>query len=127
MKLKLAVAALAIALSPGLALAEGDATKGKKVFKKCKACHYADKKKNKVGPYLMGVFGRKAGTIEGYKYSKAMQAKAAEIGEWDETKLDAYLTNPKKYLGGRSKMVFKLKKEKQRANVIAFLKTLKAE
>lgn len=128
MKLKLALAGLMIAIAPTIAFAEGDAKKGEKVFKKCKACHTVKKEKNKVGPHLVGIFGRAAGSVEGYKYSKAdgkgMVAKAAEIGNWDETNLDAFLTNPKKFLGGKSKMSFKLKKEKQRANVIAYLKSL---
>jgi cytochrome c len=132
MKLKLAhaglVAGLMIAVAPTIAFAEGDAKKGEKVFKKCKACHTVKKEKNKVGPHLVGIFGRAAGSIEGYKYSKGdgkgMIAKAAEIGAWDEEKLEMFLTNPKKYLGGKSKMTFRLKKEKQRANVIAYLKSL---
>ena len=124
MKLKLALAGLMIALAPTLAHAEGDAAKGEKVFKKCKSCHTAKKEKNKVGPHLVGVFGRAAGSVEGYKYSKAMKAKAAEIGAWDEAKLNDWLANPKKYLGGKSKMTYKLKKEQQRADVIAYLKSL---
>lgn len=124
MKLKLAIVGLMIAVAPTMAFAEGDAKKGEKVFKKCKSCHVADKEKNKVGPHLVGIVGRAAGSVEGYKYSKAMQAKAAEIGNWDEAKLHDYLESPKKYLGGRSKMTFKLKKEDQRNDVIAYLKSL---
>jgi len=111
MKMKLALAGLMIAVAPTIALAGGDAVKGKKVFKKCKACHTATKEKNKVGPHLVGVFGRAAGTVAKYKYSKNMKAKAAEIGNWDEAKLMEYLKSPKKYLGGKSKMTFKLKKD----------------
>ena len=124
MKMKLALAGLLIAVAPTIALADGDAKKGEKVFKKCKACHTVKKEKNKVGPHLVGVFGRAAGTVANYKYSKNMKAKAAEIGNWDEAKLDEWLKNPKKYLGGKSKMTFKLKKEDQRADVIAYLKSL---
>ena len=128
MKLKLAIAGLMIAVAPTIAFAEGDAEKGKKVFKKCKSCHYADKEKKKVGPHLVGIIGRAAGSVEGFKYSKAdgkgMVAKAAEIGNWDEAKLDMFLTNPKKYLGGKSKMSLRLKKPQQRADVIAYLKSL---
>lgn len=124
MKLKLALAGLMIALAPTLAHAEGDAAKGEKVYKKCKSCHTVKKEKNKVGPHLVGVFGRAAGSVEGFKYSKALKAKADEIGNWNETNLDEWLANPKKFLGGRSKMTFKLKKEQQRADVIAYLKSL---
>ena len=96
-----------------------DLGKGKRVFHKCKSCHVANKKKNRVGPHLVGLFGRKAGTIDEYKYSKAM--KAAGI-IWDEKTLDKYLTSPKKYVKG-TKMAFAgLKKKMDRANVIAYLK-----
>lgn len=127
MKLKLAIAGLMIAVAPTFAFADAHIKKGEKVFKKCKSCHTVKKKKNKVGPHLVDIFGRAAGSVEGYKYSKGMKAKAAEIGNWDEAKLDGFLTNPKKYLGAKSKMTFKLKKEKQRANVIAYLKSLSAQ
>ena len=96
-----------------------DAAKGKRIFNKCKSCHVANKKKNRVGPHLVGLFGRKAGTVEKYKYSKAMKAAGFV---WDESSLDEYLTNPKKYVKG-TKMAFAgLKKKADRENVIAYLK-----
>ena len=102
------------------ALASGDVAAGEKVFKKCKACHVVEEGKNKTGPSLYGVVGRAAGSIEGYKYSKAMAGSGLV---WDAETLDAYLTNPKKYLKG-TKMAFAgLKKEKDRADVIAYLAT----
>lgn len=102
--------------------AEGDAVKGKKVFKKCKACHTVDNGgKNLVGPNLFGIVGKKAAQKEGYKYSKAMTASGLT---WDEATLNTYLTKPKA-LVKKTKMTFVgLKKEKHRANVIAYLKTL---
>jgi cytochrome c len=103
------------------ALAE-DVAKGEKVFKRCKACHYADKEKNKTGPYLVDVIGRKAGSIDEYKYSKAMRESQLV---WDEATLTAYLKAPKKFLKG-TKMAFAgLKKEADIKNVIAYLKTPK--
>jgi cytochrome c len=102
---------------------EGDAVKGKKVFKKCKACHTVDEGgKNLVGPNLFGVVGAKAARHAGYKYSKAMIASGLT---WDEATLDTYLKKPRA-LVKKTKMTFVgLKKEKHRANVIAYLKTLK--
>jgi cytochrome c len=113
-----AVLAMAVVASP--AFAEGDAAKGEKVFKKCKACHTIKQGgKHRVGPNLHGVIGRKAGTAEGFKkFSKGL--KAAGFA-WDEKMLDEYLTSPKKMIKG-SRMAFPgLKKAKDRANVIAYL------
>ena len=118
------VAALTALLPMAAAHAEGDPAKGKKVFNKCKACHFADKKKNKVGPYLVGVVGRKAASVEGFKYSKAMQAKGAEGLVWNEENLDKYLAAPKKFVPGNKMAFAGLKKAEDRANVIAYLKTL---
>jgi len=113
-----AVAASVAVSTPSLA---ADIKAGEKVFKKCKACHVVDAEKNKTGPHLVNIMGRKAGTLESYtKYSKAMVA--ADV-IWDETTLDAYLEKPKKYIKG-TKMAFAgLRKEKDRVNVIAYLKS----
>jgi len=121
---KAAALVLATCVMASPALADGDVKKGAKVFKKCKACHVVDKEKNKVGPHLVGLFGRKAGTLEGYKYSKAM----IEYGvEWDEETLAAYLAAPKKVVKG-TKMAFAgLKKEEQIEDVIAYLEEATAK
>jgi cytochrome c len=126
MKFKTAILfAAALALAPQLAHAqEGDAAAGEKVFKKCQACHSATEQKNKVGPYLLGVVGRPAASIEGFKYSAALTAKAPEIGTWDEAKIVEYLADPKAFIGGTSKMAFKLKDETDRKNVAAYLASL---
>ena len=127
-KEKIVALALAagMALASGSALAAGDAAKGAKVFKKCKACHSIKAGKNKVGPSLAGVVGRKAGTAPGFKRYKGL--KGADW-TWDEALLDGYLTDPKKFAkartGKKTSMVFKLKKAGQRADVIAYLKSLK--
>lgn len=109
----------ALTLAMPLALAEGDVAAGEKVFKKCKACHVVDSEKNRLGPHLVGVMGREAGSVDGFKYSKAM----TEAGvTWDETTLDEYLADPKGYIP-KNKMAFPgLKKEEDRANLIAYLK-----
>ncbi|PLW75162.1 c-type cytochrome [Cohaesibacter celericrescens] len=126
MKRFVAVAGMVILASAGAALAEGDAEKGEKVFKKCKACHQVgDKAKNKVGPELNEIVGRKIASVEGFKYSKAFIAKAEEEPDfvWDEANIDTYLTKPKDFIK-KNKMAFAgLKKEKDRENVIAYLKT----
>ncbi len=119
-----AVAALSLSAGAAFAQDAGDAAKGEKVFKKCQACHVATEEKNKVGPHLKGVVGRQAASVEGYKYGEGITAKAAEIGAWDEAKLSAYLEDPAAFIGGKSKMAFKLKKEDERKDVVAYLKSL---
>lgn len=121
--LKLTVAALALVSFTGMAQAEGDAAKGEKVFKKCKACHkVGEKAKKGVGPALNNIIGAAAGKQEGYKYSKAMIAKGADGLVWDDANLDKYLKKPKDLVKG-TKMAFPgLKKDADRANVIAYLK-----
>ncbi len=111
--------AFAAALGGGAAQAEGDAEAGKKVFKKCKVCHSFDPGKKKIGPHLKGVIGRKAGAVEGYKYSKVMAA--ADV-IWDEANLDKFLTKPKAFMKGTKMSFAGLKKEAQRADLIAYLK-----
>lgn len=110
---------LVIAMPTTQALADGDAKKGKRVFNKCKTCHNLTKTKNKIGPHLVGIFGRKAGSVEGFKYSPAM--RKSEI-VWDEKTIALYIEKPKKFIP-KNKMVFAgLKKPKQRADVIAYMK-----
>ncbi|MGI9481576.1 MAG: c-type cytochrome [Hyphomicrobiales bacterium] len=113
-----AAALLAASAVTGSALADGDVKKGAKVYKKCKACHLVDKEKNKVGPHLVGIFGRTAGTVEGFKYSKAM----ADSGVvWTTETLTEYLAKPKKYMPG-TKMAFAgIRKEKQISDLLAYL------
>ena len=73
---------------------EGDAVKGKKLYKKCAACHSVDQGgKNKIGPNLFGIVGKKAGANETYKYTKAFAARAAEGLMWTEENLEAWLEN----------------------------------
>ena len=112
----------AVVLGVGLSSSAmaGDAALGKKVFKKCKACHVVDKEKHKTGPHLVNVIGRTAGTAEGYKkYSKAMKNSGIV---WDDETLNGYLEKTKKYLKGTRMAFAGLKKEEDRANVIAYLK-----
>lgn len=125
MKTRIILAALGLMVGfLGLSTAScaQDAEKGSKVFKKCMACHAIDDK-NKIGPSLKGIVGRKAATVEGFKYSDAMLAKGAEGVVWDEATLAAYLPDPKAWVPG-TKMAFAgLKKPEEVADLIAFLKT----
>lgn len=104
------------------ARADGDAEAGKVAFKKCVACHDAAEEKNKVGPHLVGVVGRAAGTVEGFKYSKNM-IEAGEGGlVWDEENLEAYLRKPKDVIPKGTMAFPGLKNDEDVDNVIEYLK-----
>ena len=112
--------ATAFVISTGPAIADGDAKMGKKVFNKCRACHALKAGKKKVGPSLHGIVGRKAGSESYFKYSKAMESAGID---WTAENLDKYLKAPKKFIP-KNKMPFGgLKKAKDRANIIAYLKS----
>lgn len=101
-----------------------DVDAGAKVFKKCKACHaVGDGAKNKVGPHLNNVFGRTAGTIDGFKYSKVMIAAGEDGLVWDEESITALVTKPRDFMKGTKMSFAGLKKEDDRVNLIAYLKT----
>lgn len=114
--------ATAVAVSSGAARADGDAAAGQVVFHKCGLCHSVKQGENKVGPSLYGVVGRPSHSIASFNYSTAM---AAYNVTWDPTALDHYLVNPRGVVSG-TKMIFAgLKSDQDRANVIAYLSTLK--
>jgi cytochrome c len=122
--------ALAMTMAAGSAYSAGDAKRGEKQFGRCKACHSAEAGKNKIGPSLHGVVGRKAGTAPKYKYSKGMTAASAKGLVWTEDNLMEYLEGPtkflKKYLGVKTvhnKMKNRFKNKTLRENIIAYLKT----
>ena len=117
----ISVMVLGFGFSATSAFASGDVAAGEKVFKKCKACHVVDAEKHKTGPHLLNIMGRAAGSVDGYKkYSKAMKSSGIV---WNEETLDGYLEKPKAYVKG-TRMVFAgLRKEADRANVIAYLKS----
>jgi cytochrome c len=98
-----------------------DLKKGKKTFKKCAACHKVEKGAgSKIGPNLYGVIGRNKGSINGFKYSDALKSKG---GKWNYKDLNIFLTKPKDFIPG-TKMAFAgLKKDQDRANIIAYLKS----
>ena len=105
------------------ARADGDAEAGQKTFKThCGVCHNVAEGKNGVGPSLFGVFGRKASGAPGFKYSKANLDSGLT---WDEKTLDTYLTNPREVVKGTIMSYAGMKDPAMRANVIAYLKTVK--
>lgn len=117
-----AVAALLAVLSSTTARAEADAALGKTAFGKCAACHSIKAGENKIGPSMAGIVGRPSHSIEGFNYSEAMKAYNVT---WTEAELNTYLENPRGVVAGTKMIFVGIKKEDERANLIAYLATLK--
>jgi cytochrome c len=104
-------------------LASADIGKGEAAAKKCVSCHsFTPDHKNGTGPGLHGVSGRDKGAAAGFKYSAGMSGKG---GKWDDEALDAFLTNPKAYVAGTSMGFAGVARGDERANIIAYIKSLK--
>lgn len=127
--LKGAVVLVGLAVTTSVAQAQ-DVEAGKQVFRECMACHTVEAGKNKVGPSLHGVVDRKAASIDGFRYSKPMQEKAAGGLVWTEENLKAYLLAPKEvvpggsmaYAGLKNAPKYKAEPEAAFANLLAYLK-----
>jgi cytochrome c len=118
-----AFAVLVAAMAAPAVAQAADAEAGSKVFRaQCSACHVTDPGKNRVGPSLFGIVGRHSGEVEGFRYSAAN--KQANI-DWTPETLDKYLANPKAVVPGTIMTYAGLKNDKQRADLIAYLETLK--
>jgi cytochrome c len=119
----LAIAALAAAVLPGGVASAADAEAGARVFRtQCGACHVVEAGKNRVGPSLFGIVGRVSGTVDGFRYSAAN--KDAKL-TWTPEVLDKYLVNPRETIPGTTMAYVGLKNATQRADLIAYLETLK--
>ena len=100
-------------------MAMGDVSSGEKIFKKCAACHSIIKDgKNKIGPALYNVVGRKVGGVSDYKYSKAL---AGYEKSWTFEELNGFLLKPAKWIKGTKMAYAGLRKEKDRASIIKYL------
>ena len=107
-----------VALDPALV------AKGEKVFKKCKACHkVGEGAKNSTGPILNGIFGAPAGAVDGFKYSKALLGAADDGLVWTDESLAGFLTKPRKFMKGTKMSFAGLRKEKDIAAVVAYLRS----
>jgi cytochrome c len=113
-------------LLAGLTQAQAqDAAAGEKVFAQCRACHQVgETAKNAVGPHLNGLFGRAAGSVEGYNYSAANKNSGIT---WDEAVFKEYIQNPRAKIPG-TKMIYAGLKDEQRINdLTAYLKQFNAQ
>jgi cytochrome c len=116
-----------VALGPAAAEDLGDTENGEKIFRQCSGCHQiGPDAQNRVGPHLNDVFGRRAGGIDGFRYSPDMIRLGNDGLSWTFEKLDAYLENPRILVSG-TRMSFRgLKDPQDRADVIAYLRDFSA-
>ncbi|WP_135506790.1 c-type cytochrome [Roseovarius aestuariivivens] len=121
--LKKIIGATCLMLLPlGAVAQDGDADAGEKVFRKCMACHaVGEGAQNKVGPQLNGVVGREIASVEGFNYSSALADMGAEGKTWTPEELAAFLEKPRDYAKGTKMSFAGLRKEEDRADVIAYL------
>lgn len=120
------VAAIAALSAP--AFADGDAENGKKVFRKCQACHQVgEDATNRVGPILNGVIERQAGTLDDFKYSDAMTEAGEEGLIWSHENIAEYLEKPRDFIPGNKMTFAGLRKKDDIEDVIAYLETFPGE
>lgn len=125
MMMKTVVTTMAFVVFAGGAAVAQDVAAGEQSFKKCAVCHATGEgAKNKVGPVLNGIDGRKSGSVEGYNYSEANKNSGIT---WDETQFLEYIKDPRGKVPG-TKMVFAgIKNEAEAKNLWAFLSQFKAD
>ena len=126
-KFLLSFSCIMIALSTCAMAQDGDIDAGKKVFKKCAACHNAEEAKNKVGPHLVGIIDRPIASLEGFKYSKALVAFAEGDKVWSEDLLREYFAAPKALVKGTRMAFVGVRKPEDLDNLMVYLKSLVAE
>ena len=102
----------------------GDPNEGKKVFRKCQACHSLDPGETRIGPSLAGVFGRKSGVLPGFEYSEAM--KSANI-TWNAESLEKFLADSQTFVPGNRMPFMGLQEKHERDDVIAYLRQAASE
>ena len=108
-------------LAPLSSMAAADVARGKAVFEQCSACHTVDDTSG-LGPSLFGVFGRKAGLLAGFRYSRAMRNSPII---WTARTLDAYIADPQAVVPGNLMPYSGLPDARQRADLIAYLEILR--
>ena len=124
MAIRAAFISVTIVAGPVLADEIGDAERGETLFRQCAGCHEVGQgAKHRVGPHLNGIFGRKAGTVDGYsRYSEGLLRAGNDGLVWSLDKLHAYLENPKYLVSGTRMNFAGLPQQQDRADVLAYLR-----
>lgn len=107
--------------------AGADAERGQKLFRLCKSCHQVgENARNTVGPHLNDLFGRRAGTVEGVRYSRDLKRAGVNGLHWDFENLDVYVKNPRNLVSGTRMQFRGVKKAKDREDILAYLRLFSA-
>lgn len=125
MRLSAAVAVLGLGVAASASAAPiGDPEKGAAIYaRECAACHQiGEGARDRIGPHLNGVFGRRFGGLDGFGYSRPMKRMGNEGMAWDLPRLDAYVTNPRALVSGTRMSYRGLRDETARADLIAFIR-----
>jgi cytochrome c len=115
--LKSLIAATLLLVASGPVVAAGDPAKGEALYARCQGCHSIER--NRVGPMHRGLFGRAAGSVDGFNYSDAMKDSGIV---WDETTLDDFLAHPRETVPGTRMTYAGIADAQERADLIAWLK-----
>ena len=118
MRLALVLIAAASALAAGIAHAQGDRGRGEKLFAECRACHAPERGVQGVGPDLHGVFGRRAGTLEDFRFSPALKRSGIT---WTRETMDAYVADPQKSVPANRMPYAGIPDARDRADLIEYM------
>ena len=120
-------AVLLLSAAPAMAQeAAGNAEAGQRVFNQCRACHTINRDgRNMVGPNLFGIVGRRAGSVDGFRYSRPMHEKHEQNFVWTEDNLRAYIRNPKEVVPNGAMSFPGLRNEQQLNDLLAYLRAQK--
>ena len=114
----IATAAVTLVLAAGMAHAQGDPKRGEKIFENCRACHAADGAANEVGPGLRGVFGRRAGERDDFRYSPALKRSGIT---WTPQTMTDFVADPQKMVPGNRMPYDGLPDARDRADLITYM------
>jgi cytochrome c len=130
LKVAPAVLLMTVASAPATAQVAGDPEQGKRLYGRCVTCHTLEEGKHRVGPSLFRIFGAPAAAAKGFPYSVSLMAAGKQGLKWDAAALSAYMEDPlaftRSYLKdpkATSKMAFRVPDEKQRLDIVAYLRS----
>lgn len=130
-KMVLGVVLLTSLSAPAVAQEAGDPARGKRLYGRCVTCHTLEEGRHRVGPSLYRIFDSPAGSAKGYDYSASLAAAGKNGLKWDAKSLSGYMADPVKFMRAymndekaSTKMVFRVTREQQRLDIIAYLKAV---